>query len=177
MKVFGIGLNKTGTKTLAECFRTFGFNNYSYDQRLLEDFFNNKLESIYKVSDTYSSFEDWPWPLIYKEMDEKYADAKFVLTMRKDPETWFSSLCKHSDRTGPTLAKYLVYGYHMPHQMSNSHIEYYLRHAVNVREYFKGRPGKMIEVCWDTGDNWKILSDFLETPIPDLPFPHRNKSK
>jgi hypothetical protein len=31
-------------------------------------------------------------------------------------------------------------------------------------------------VCWENGDGWKELANFLEKPVPDQPFPHINKT-
>lgn len=114
MKVFGIGLNKTGTKTPGACFTTMGFRNKSYDMKLLRDYSIRNIENTIRVTADYDSFEDWPWPLVYKELDAHYDDAKFILTIRKSPEVWFESLCKHADRTGPREARRIVYGYTMP---------------------------------------------------------------
>ena len=123
MKVFGIGLNKTGTKTLGSCFKTFGLRNKSYDEQLLIEFSRGNKEPIFQVSDAFDSFDDWPWPLLYKDFDKRYQDARFVLTVRKDPHTWFESLCRHADRTGPTQAREIVYHHAMPRLYKAEHIQ------------------------------------------------------
>jgi len=38
MKIFGIGLNKTGTKTLGRCFEALGRNSLSFRADLLSQF-------------------------------------------------------------------------------------------------------------------------------------------
>lgn len=177
MKVFGTGLNKTGTKTLGECFKILGLNNTSFDLKLLQDFSRGDYQEIFKVSDIFDSFEDWPWPLLYREMDHCYPDSKFIMTERKDPETWFNSLCRHAELTGPTEARKIVYGYEMPHDYKDHHISFYLKHHTGVLNYFKNTPEKVLFVSWDKGDGWLELCNFLKCrEIPDRPFPHKNKS-
>lgn len=175
-KIFGIGLNKTGTKTLGTCFRIFGFRNMSFDLHLLQEYAVGNLSAIFKVSDSYDTFEDWPWPLLYKEFDQRYPDAKFILTLRKDPQAWFESLCRHAERTGPTKARELVYHHAMPHHHREDHLSIYSRHNDDVLKYFKGRHGKLLQVCWEDGDEWEKLAVFLGLPVPGTPFPHENPS-
>ena len=86
MKVFGIGLNRTGTSTLGACFNHFGFNHLSLDRNSFENYKKQDFHSIYNRIEKFDSFEDWPWPLIYKEIDKRFPDSKFILTLRKTPE-------------------------------------------------------------------------------------------
>lgn len=174
-KIFGIGLNKTGTKTLGECFRLLGYKNKTFDYRLLVEYSKRNLEEIFKESDIYETFEDWPWPLLFKELDQRYPDAKFILTERRDPQTWFESLCHHADRTGPTEARKIAYGYAMPHKHKDEHIQVYCRHCNDVTNYFNARDKKLLRVCWEDGDGWEQLSSFLNIPLIQSPIPHMNK--
>ncbi len=175
MKVFGIGLNKTGTKTLGECMRIFGLRNKSFDLGLLRLWYNGEKERIIQASLNYDSFEDWPWPLLYKEFDRYYPDAKFILTTRNDTETWFDSLCRHAVRTGPTEARKMVYGYFNPQENPEIHKSFYERHNMMVREYFSKQPTKLLEICWGKTDSWDTLCTFLNMPIPQVPIPYLNK--
>ena len=67
MKVFGIGLNKTGTKTLGVCLNQLGYKHKSVDKHAFEIYKQGDLNSLFEIIDEYNSFEDWPWPPIYKE--------------------------------------------------------------------------------------------------------------
>jgi hypothetical protein len=177
MKVFGIGLNKTGTKTLGECMTILGFRNKSYDFQLLEYYKNHDMEGIFRVADQFDSFEDWPWPLLYRELDKKYPDAKFILTLRSTPEKWFDSLCRHAQRTGPTEARKIVYGWTMPTDSPQDHLDFYHSHYQNVVSYFSAKPEKLMIISWETEPSWIRLCSFLGNPgVPDMPFPHKNKS-
>jgi hypothetical protein len=178
MKVFGVGLNKTGTKTLGECFRTFGYKNRSFDMDLLKCYSTGDYQTIISECELFDSFEDWPWPLLYKEFDTNFPGSKFILTKRKDPETWYNSLCRHANLTGPTEARKIVYGYEMPHDHKEHHINIYIKHNADVIKYFKDRPEKLLVVSWENGNGWAEICNFLKhDEIPVIPFPFKNKSK
>lgn len=177
MKVFGIGLNKTGTTTLSACLQSLGFKHASCNLKLTRCVARDELEPVFQHADQYESFEDWPWPLVYKAMDERYQDAKFILTRRTSPEKWFDSLSRHSLRTGPTEYRQIAYGHEMPIGHKNSHVKTYTSHNQSVRDYFSDRPHKLIEICWEEGDGWEELCGFLDMDTPDAPLPHKNKGR
>ena len=176
MKIFGIGLNKTGTKSLGSSLRTLGFNHLSWTPEVFDIYTKHGIEGLLGIIEQYDSFEDWPWPLVFREIDEMVPGSKFILTLRESPERWYESLCKHSMRTGPTHIRKHIYGYEMPHGHKAEHIRFYDEHIDNVRSHFSGRPGDLLEVCWGKGDGWAELASFLGRSAPGLPFPHENKS-
>ena len=175
-KVFGIGMNKTGTKTLSVCLKRLGYRNTSYDLDLLKDAKAGHFERIDRVIAEHDSFEDWPWPILFRELYEKYPESRFVLTKRKDSETWFRSLEKQAKMTGPTEFRKLVYGYEMPHENKEEHIRIYNKHNQDVLDFFRNKPGKLLVLCWETGSGWEEICSFLGVPVPNIPFPHANKS-
>lgn len=175
MKVFGIGMNKTGTTTLGECLSRLGFQHHSFDLELTRAVDEGNLTPVFQVADEYDSFEDWPWPLIYEELDARYPDAKFILTTRKDNATWIDSLKRHADRTGPTEFRKIVYGHAMPHGHEEEHIRCYEQHNANVRAHFDNRDD-LLEVCWEERAEWEPICEFLKRPVPNAPFPHANES-
>lgn len=176
MKIFGIGLNKTGTTTLGICLETLGYEVMGCDLELTRYAIQGHLQPIFSVADRYDGFQDWPWPLIYKNLDKHYPDSKFILTIRSDSETWFRSLRRHANRTGATEYRKLVYGHEMPQGNKEHHIKRYVDHNQKVREYFKERENDFLEVCWETGTGWQELCAFLGHEIPEMPVPHANKS-
>lgn len=154
----------------------WGFRNLSIDVEAFKLWRDGDLAGVIQTMRSYDSFEDWPWPMIYSTIDDAYPGSKFILTRRKDPDTWFESLCRHADRTGPTVFRQVIYGYDMPHAHKAEHIRFYENHIVAVRKYFRNRPEDFLEVCWEEGDSWDVLADFLRLPGPHVPFPHMNKS-
>jgi hypothetical protein len=176
-KIFGIGLNKTGTTTLAQCGRILGFSCASADRDLLEDVvLRRDFSRVRKKIEQYDLFEDWPWPLIYKELDELFPGSKFILTVRKSAEKWLQSLENHSMKTHPFKhCRKLAYGYNYPHKHEKEHLGFYVRHNEEVREYFRGRHEDFLELCWENGQGFAELCDFLDCEVPEMKFPHANK--
>ena len=82
-KVFGLGLIKTGTTTLGVCLRHLGYNHQSNRRDLLIDVRHGEFGQLFEVCDQFDSFEDWPYPLIFRELYERYGDgARYILTVR-----------------------------------------------------------------------------------------------
>ena len=114
--------------------------------------------------------------LIYKELDEMFPNSKFILTVRKNEQVWLNSLKKYSLRTPPFLhCRKLAYGFNDPHHKVKEHLKIYRDHNENVRNYFAGREKDFIEICWENGDDFSKLCNFLGKEIPDLTIPHTNK--
>ena len=178
MRVFGIGLNKTGTSTLSRALWHLGFDKvYGYDLDLTRLFFSGKKEQIIRIAREGNNFQDWPWPLLYKELYEYFPKAKFVLTRRVSSKVWFESLCKHALLTGPTEARKLIYDHYMPHEFQQAHLEFYEKHNEDVSCFFKNvAPQNFLVVCWEEGDAWEKLCHFLNKPTPRIGFPHLNKA-
>lgn len=176
MKIIGVGLNKTGTTTLGECLRYWGYRHQSFSPLAFDLYVRGRCSEVLAYAGEFDSFDDWPWPLLYPQLDEAFPNSLFILTTRASAEAWYRSLCRHADRTGPTRFRTYVYGHAMPHGHRSEHIALYERHNWSVRQYFQGRPQHLLEVCWENGDGWQQLAAFLRKPIPSVPFPHLNKS-
>ena len=179
MKIFGIGLNKTGTSSLGRALGALGFKRrIGCHLESLRNLKNGNLDPVFDLIDKNDCFEDWPWPLMYRKLYEKYPDAKFILTTRKSPEIWYESLCKHSIRKGPTEHRKLVYGHDMPHDFKDHHIRFYLDHNKEVIDFFKENDrNKLLVACWENGDGWEKICEFLDKDIPNKPFPHLHDSQ
>jgi hypothetical protein len=188
-KIFGIGLNKTGTSSLGRFFEKCGYKmheDYSCVKinmalELLKSKPDDKASLLLDIANNYDVFEDWPWPLIYKQCLERYPDSKFVLTVRADAEEWFRSLYYHCKKLGPTRQIKSVYGHYTPnHKTKKDFIEYYKKHNANVVEFFKDKPDRLLILSTDTDDNIKsnILAKFVGSDkINKIPYPNANKNK
>jgi len=177
-KVFGIGLNKTGTKTLNKCLTVLGYTPISCTPDLLKLYRDGNLQPIFAEIDGADSCEDWPYPLMFRELFFRYGDrARYVLTTRISSSIWLDSLKRHSLRTDPnTHCRLLAYGYTYSHGLEKQHIDIYERHNREVRAFFQDHNAKhvLLEVCWENGHGWKALCDFLGRGEPKEPFPHAN---
>ena len=88
-KVFIIGFHKTGTSTLGKALQILGYTvcgslKEAYDYDLNKDVKSYILEKAKPLLNTYDSFQDTPWFLIYKELYQLYPDAYFILTKRSE---------------------------------------------------------------------------------------------
>lgn len=179
-KVIGVGLNKTGTTTLAKCLQILGYQRHvSVRGDLLAKYRDGRLDDIFSVVEQHESFEDWPWPLVYKELFFRFGDkARYVLTTRRDADAWLESLKRHSLRTSPDRhCRLLAYGYNYPHGLERYHLDFYQRHNYEVKKFFEDHNAQdlLLEISWDAGDGWEKLCRFLGEPIPTIAFPHENK--
>ncbi len=176
-KVFGIGLNKTGTTSLKLAFEKLGYRHLARKPRLLKYWKRREYDAIFEWIEDYETFEDWPWPLMVPELVDRYPDAKFILTRRASPEKWVESLKRHAERTNPdNNPRQTIFGRSYPHGYEAEHIRYYQDHLNRVQGLFAARPDKFLELCWEEGDGWRELCDFLALPVPRKAFPHANKS-
>ncbi len=177
-KVIGLGFHKTGTKTLATCLRMLGYNHISCNKVAFLLYQESEIRTLLKIMRYFDSFEDWPWPFVYKEAYQAFPESKFILTTRMDEETWFRSLSNHVKRGAGGTFKYrkYIYGYENPDDNKSLHIQKYNEHNMNVREFFKDKPESLLEVCWERGDGWQQIGRFLDLDTSGLPFPHANKA-
>ena len=179
-KVVGIGLPKTGTTSLGYCFRRLGYKHRTYDMDLALKVKRNKVDEALSEAEKFEAFEDWPWFAIYRELDQKFPNSKFILTLRKDTATYVASLKGHHEREGIRNKDFVKpYWWDEVFGVEPSDWDYeksalrYERHNREVLEYFGDRLGKdLLVVSWERGDGWAELSRFLNKRAPDEPFPH-----
>ncbi|MEM9049164.1 MAG: sulfotransferase family protein [Pseudomonadota bacterium] len=180
-RVFGLGLNKTGTSSLRQALKILGFRHHIYRPALIRDLAKGRMAPIFAAAEASESFEDWPWPLVWRQLDARFGDgARFVLTRRISADVWLESLKAHSARTaGGGFARRLAYGHAYPHGQEAAHLAVYDAHLAALRTYFadRARAHRFIELCWEEGQGWSELCTFLGEPLPDLPFPHANAAR
>lgn len=175
-KIVGVGLGKTGTTTLGAACRILGLSHKTHDPHLFDELHKgNKKRCLAEIA-AFESFDDFPWNILYRDIDRLYPDSLFVLTIRRDPDVWYRSLCAHWERTGDSAAKRHAYGFASPVGERDHHIALYERHNAEVAAWFSGRPHQLLTVCWEQGHGWTELCGFLSRPIPSRPFPHANRT-
>ena len=96
-KVFGIGLPKTGTTSLGYCFRRLWFKHRTFHMDLALKVKRNQVNEALREAERFEAFEDWPWFAIYRELDQRFPNSKFILTLRKDTATYVASLKGHHE--------------------------------------------------------------------------------
>ncbi|MGD1716369.1 sulfotransferase [Dapis sp. BLCC M172] len=179
-KVFGIGLGKTGTTTLEACFKILGYKNFSWHTvnryKLVKQVKLNDFTDVFSLLENHQSFRDYPFPFIYKELNQKCPNSKFILTVRKDFQTWFISLVNHYNKRMEMEIWYdILYGNKYVDD-ENYYRNFYENHNQLVIDYFSAWQDKLIIICWENGDGWDKLCQFLNKDVPNVPLPHRNKT-
>lgn len=183
-KVFGIGLNKTGTSTLGTMLERLGYN-LKENSLELGIFYRLGInqDKIKEVLNKYDAFEDMPWPLMYKVIEEIYPDAKFILTTRESVDKWLKSQIwqsiVHKDPNSArhvALCNLIYYKSKTPVGEEEIWKNIYRKWNEDVREHFKDKDN-FIELCWEKGDGWKELCEFLDKELPeDTSMIHRKPS-
>ena len=104
-RVFCIGINKTGTTSLARALRDLGFRvgNQRSGELLLDAYAKREFQQIVEYCRTAEAFQDIPFslPFTFQILDCCFPGSKFILSVRDDDEQWYRSLVRfHSKKFG-----------------------------------------------------------------------------
>lgn len=171
-KVFCVGFHKTGTSSLAEALRTLGYLVTGPNGVKDPNIANNVYTMAFALVNQYDAFQDNPWPIIYKDLDENFPGSKFILTLR-DTDSWIKSQVRHFGSDETPMRKW-IYGAGSPKGNESLYVNRFERHNREVVEYFKGRSEDFLILDFANGDGWEKLCSFLEKDQPKIPFPHTN---
>lgn len=183
-KVFGIGMFKTGTTSLGHALELLGFRAHYRFMPLLDDLtayfdldpeaFVPHTKQIRQVADDHDALADAPWLYLYRELDRWYPNSRFILTLREDSETLADSEQRHWQQHGLTKT---WRARHEEPPTRAMFIERYRRHNAAVLAHFSACPERLLTICWETEpDPWQRLGRFVGRPVPDVPFPHLNRT-
>lgn len=171
-KVFGIGFHKTGTTSLGLALEKFGYRvcgkvgvRRARIAEEVEDLAWARLEH-------YDAFQDNPWPMLYRLLDERCPGSRFILTIRSS-DRWIESLCRHFGSTSTPMRRW-IYGQGSPLGYEDLYLRRYEAHNAAVQEYFADRPDDLLVFRTGEGDGWPELCRFLGHDVPAEPFPHGN---
>jgi hypothetical protein len=170
MKIFGIGLERTGTTSLAAAMRVLGFTTRHFPRS------TNEIDEADFSNDITVSCR-------FRELDAAYPGSKFILTVREieawldSCERWYGFLLENRvmDFTGMAAALYL-YGI----EVFDREIwrEGYISHRIAVLAYFARRPDDLLVLDICGGQGWERLLPFLAPVMPEFPreniFPREN---
>ena len=179
-KIFGIGLSKTGTTSLANALQILGY--CTKDNMGVVKYAAGDLSSIdLDVIDANDAFTDTPIPSFYLELDARFPRSKFILTIR-DRDGWLKSCMKQFNQRfaqGQSAAQkqlFLdIYGTNVFDEKQFA--DGYERFVDGVRKHFKERQGDLLIMNVSAGDGWEKLCPFLGQPVPDVPFPRANVTR
>lgn len=178
-KIFGIGLSKTGTTSLARALEILGYKTRDYlgvTSYIAGDLSSIDLQAI----DANDAFTDTPIPSFYRELDARYPNSKFILTTR-DMDGWLKSCKKQFTKRMVEMQNEATRQLHTDlygcfEFDSDKYVSGYDRFMSGVLNYFKDRPQDLLVIDICGGENWAQLCSFLGKPIPHAPFPLTNVS-
>lgn len=171
-KVFGIGFQKTATSSLGKALEMLGYRVHGPFGWMEPDIQDTALKRARSLVQQHDAFQDFPWALLYKELDVDFPDAKFVLTIR-DEEKWFESMKTHFGIRATPMREW-VYGVPYPRGQRDIYIQRYRRHNEEVMSYFQDRPNDLLVMNITEGDAWNTLCPFLGHEVPEVDFPRAN---
>ena len=175
-KIIGVGFQKTGTSTLRESLKILGYKVRDTTPRALIPILKQDYKKVLRIINDYDALEDTPWYMIYRELDLRIPGCKFILTIREE-ESWYRSVSRHiGDRRSAQHEWIYGRGKGLPKDDRENTLEVYNRHNQGVMEYFRHRPDDLLEIDFTAGDSWDKLCRFLGKPVPDVEFPHLNKT-
>jgi hypothetical protein len=187
-KIFGIGLSRTGTKSLTSAFHVLGLKaiHYPEDETTLREL----TEGNYRFSllEHFDAITDITVSAFYPQLDQLFPGSKFILTVR-DKESWLTSLEKHwfnrpafsetnqiEKEIHMHIRRFLrstVYGCYEFNRERMSYV--YDLHYKNVLDYFCDRPESLLVLNIGAGEGWEKLCPFLGFDSIDQPFPYVKK--
>lgn len=184
-KIFGLGLSRTGTKSLTEALGRLGFDvvHFPLDETTIREFTNGHFDlTLLRDHDGITDITTIPF---YQQLDWQYPGSKFILTMR-DKEPWLESLRGLLARRPPAeeaerfrkkpevyrFRRFLresVYGSNEfdRDRMSRAYDE----HHRAVRAYFSGRTDDFLVLDVTSGDGFEKLCPFLGRDLLSERFP------
>jgi hypothetical protein len=168
-KVWGIGLGRTGTRSLCKALEIMGF------KAIHEPPFLDSFEG-YDAAAAGACMSD------YRFLDLRYPESQFVLTVR-EIDAWLDS-CRRAmeqypeSRMSPGDKYYNAMIRNRAHRYGTlvydekKMVQNYRRHESQVTDYFADRPEKLL--VWNVSENgqWEPLCKFLGMKIPQADFPH-----
>jgi len=181
-RVFGVGLHRTGTTSLAQAFRVMGLDAAHWESPHWAKYIWDEMQAQgrSRTLEMHYALCDLPIPLLFRQLDAAYPGSRFVLTVR-DEATWLESVRTHwrlrhqwDGDVFSNMAHKLLYG--QADFDAEVFLARYRRHNSEVREYFAGRTADFMEVTINEHTSMAPLCRFLGMSAMNRPFPHKHKS-
>jgi len=194
--VFGVGLQRTGTTSLAAALQHLGWNTLHGVREVIKGVYAYAVDRNESVVRSFrvSKWDAWVcWPVYaYRAFFNYYPDAIWVQTLR-DPEQWAKRhgvvveedrrlvmkglLSMLSPRQHIEVVQHMRhFGWHYdsPERLARGAAKLQLE----VGRFFRRkRKVRFIQMNVFEGDGWDKLCSALGVDVPDMPFPHLNPKK
>jgi hypothetical protein len=185
MKVFCIGLNKTGTRSLHDALQLLGLRSMHWGgpdlatavqrgpeiqaavERALHE--GRPLLDDLDEADAYSDIRALSEH--FDVLDRQYPGSRFILTTRPLDE-WIASRRRHVEDNVARRERGEYDGGFLEVDEPAWRAEA-TSHEARVRAHFADRPDDLLVLDISSGDGWQELCPFLGHPVPNVPFPRR----
>ena len=197
MKVFGAGFGRTGTMSLkfaleklriGPCYHMREVVSRPSHIKLWYDISRGEHPNWNRLFSGFNSAVDFPVCLFYKQLINKFPEAKFILTLR-DFDTWYISTANTIYKVPSILPDWfekVVYPIRMFIVMQvnliwvglfknnfsdrdSTKLVYY-EHIESVKKII---PADKL-LIYNVKEGWEPLCEFLDVDVPDIPFPKVN---
>lgn len=178
-RVFGIGLNKTGTTSLHNALIELGFNSLHWGGEAAHEAVQRAIAEdaplLTHLDPAYDAFSDiGVLSRRFAMCDRQYPGSKYILTVRP-VEEWLDSRRRHVERNVARAKAGEYTGTWLEVDIPKWQAEWDA-HMERAHRYFDGRDD-MIEVDVTAGPGWEPFCRLLDLPVPSKPFPWRNRDE
>ena len=184
-KIFVIGFNKTGTKTINEFFKLSGVPSLHWGKGAIAIMMKNRYKKGLKLLNekyynNYILFSDMEYHMdlnyahvtYYKILEKQYPEAKFILNIR-NVDNWIRSRNNHlNGKYASDLMK--LYKLNMS-QLNEKWRQEFEEHIDDVKSYFSDKIGKLVVYDIENDDVDKLINFFPEYKLDIKNYKHYNK--
>jgi tetratricopeptide (TPR) repeat protein len=187
-KIFGIGLTKTGTTTLASALTVLGWTTLDWRNPLTFELMSKDDLHL------FDAFTDTPVCLDFEAYYYMFPNSKFIYTTRS-VAAWLTSIerqwklhfglsgfaaIKEATELPDTLPLHGITFRNLYRTLYFNHADFpeaYRAHDRRVRRFFADKPKeRFLEFDVFRGDGWSELCAFIGCDIPGVPFPWENRT-
>ena len=205
LKVFCIGLNKTGTTSWAQAISELGYivGSETEATMLFDHWVRGDFRQIIKYCEIGGqAFQDVPFslPNTYRALDQAFPGSKFILTVRDSPEQWYDSLtgfhskCFSKSRNIPPspkdiedsiywrrgfIADFCRLVFRTPENDPYNRdllLAFYHQYNEEIVRYFSGRPDDFLIINVAKQSCYRDMCEFLGLRGSADNFPWKNKT-
>ena len=197
VRVIGAGFGRTGTLSmklalemlgLGPCYHMVEVRNHPTHPQLWLNATRGQAVDWAALFDGYASTVDWPSCNFWRQQMQAFPEAKVLLTLR-DSDRWYESVMNtiwpassrlegsavEAEARAAEFAFGVVWDPVFGRRMTDrAHcIEMYEQHNQEVMDEV---PADRL-LCYQPGDGWEPLCEFLDLPVPDAPYPRVNSTE
>jgi len=195
LQIIGSGFGRTGTRSLKEALEQLSFGPCHHMEEVFQNpdqvahwqaYVAGEPVDWHSVFAGYTSQIDWPGAHVWRELSQAFPDAKIIHSQRPDASWWNSFsrtigklLRVYPDMDLPPHVRDMLDAaaefvgkqtFNGKFEDKDAALAAYHQRADDVRAAIP--PERLL--VFDVADGWVPLCAFLDVPVPDGPFPHRN---